>query len=262
MSFSSKAKDELLNLVPEKDHCLTAELAALYTAEDPAQGSAAAERKAFLLARAGAVPDRSEILDYAGRVRASLIRRACCKRAFLRGIFFLEGSVSNPEKNYHLEIVCSKKARHEQIVSVMKALLLKPKTVERKGHYVIYLKEGDQIADLLGLIGANVSLLVWENVRVTKDVRNAVNRKVNCETANLSKTVSAALEQVRMIERIEARDGLDSLPWNLREIAVLRLESPDSSLSVLGEMLFPPVGKSGVNHRMRKLKSIAEEERL
>ena len=135
------------------------------------------------------------------------------------------------------------------------------KIVERKGHYVVYIKEGAHIVDSLNIMEAYVSLMKLENVRILKEMRNSVNRKVNCETANISKTVNAAVKQIEDIRLIQKMRGLDDLPAQLREMALLRLEYPDAPLKELGGYLDPPMGKSGVNHRLRKLSTIAEELR-
>ena len=192
----------------------------------------------------------------------NLLQSECCRKSFLRGVFLSAGSMGDPEKLYHLEIVAESEAFASEILEVMSSLGLNAKTVERKGRFVVYLKEGNQIVDFLGLIQANVSLLNFENTRVMKDVRNHVNRSVNCETANLGKTVAAGLHELHDIEKIDRLFGLDALPAPLREACYARLKYPDISLKELGERLDPPVGKSGVNHRMRKIHEIAEEERL
>lgn len=192
----------------------------------------------------------------------NLLQSECCRKAFLRGVFLSAGSLSDPEKIYHLELVSETPEFASEIRDVMTTFGLNAKTVERKGRSVVYLKEGNQIVDFLGLIQASISLLNFENIRVMKDVRNNVNRSVNCETANISKTVSAALRELHDIEKIDRLFGLDALPAPLREICYARLQNPDISLKELGERLEPPVGKSGVNHRMRKIREIAEEEKL
>lgn len=190
-----------------------------------------------------------------------LLRQNCCRRAFIRGAFLAAGSVSDPKKSYHFEIVCASEEKAAQLQSLLAQYLIDAKIVVRKKHYVVYVKEGSQIVDLLGLMGAHVSLMQLENVRIVKEMRNSVNRKVNCETANLNKTVSAAVRQVEDIRYIEATVGLHELTEGLEEIARLRLEHPDASLKELGEMLSPSVGKSGVNHRLRKLSLMAEQLR-
>lgn len=192
-------------------------------------------------------------------VDGMLIQQSCCKRAFIRGAFLASGSMSDPHKAYHLEIVCDTKAMAEQLQSAMKSFGVGAKIVARKKHEVVYVKEGSYIVDLLNIMEAHISLMNLENVRIVKEMRNSVNRQVNCETANISKTVNAAVRQIEDIMYIRDKKGLESLPDNLREVAVLRLEYPDMSLKELGTYLCPPVGKSGVNHRLRKISEIAEE---
>ena len=171
------------------------------------------------------------------------------------------GSISDPSKSYHFEIVCKAKGLAEQIQGVMESFQMEAKIVERKNHHVVYLKDGSQIVDMLNVMEAYVSLMNLENVRILKEMRNSVNRKVNCETANIGKTVNAAVKQIADIELIRDMIGLDNLPDNLREMALLRLEYPEAALKELGNYLEPPVGKSGVNHRLRKLGEIAEKLR-
>lgn len=191
-----------------------------------------------------------------------IVSKDCCKRSYIRGIFMGGGSVSDPEKSYHLELTLHNKKYGEALGRfLMETYELESKFIIRKNNYVLYFKDGDQIVDFLNIIGAHKALLNFENVRIVKQMRNSVNRLVNCETANLNKTVDAAIRQVRDIELIQERRGLESLPDNLREIAEMRLENPDMSLRELGEELQPPVGKSGVNHRLRKIEAIAESIR-
>ena len=195
------------------------------------------------------------------RVDGLLVQNVCCKRAFIRGAFLASGSMSDPNKSYHFEIVCRTMEQAEQLQQLMNGFETEAKIVERKGHYVVYLKEGSQIVDMLNVMEAYISLMNLENVRILKEMRNSVNRKVNCETANISKTVNAAVKQLEDIELIRSKLGLDQLPQNLREMALIRLEYPEAALKELGNYLTPPVGKSGVNHRLRKLAEIAENLR-
>lgn len=190
-----------------------------------------------------------------------LLRQNCCRRAFIRGAFLAVGSVSDPEKSYHFEIVCTVPEKARQLQELLASYDVDAKVVLRKRHYVVYIKEGSQIVELLGLMGAHISLMQLENVRIVKEMRNSVNRKVNCETANLNKTVSAAVRQAEDIRYIQERIGLDKLPMDLEETARLRLEHTEASLKELGDMLSPKVGKSGVNHRLRKLSQIADDLR-
>ena len=192
------------------------------------------------------------------RVYPPVVGSICCRRAFIRGAFIATGSINDPEKNYHLEFVLNGMEMAEQLRDLVNSFGLDAKVVERKEHFVVYLKEGEQIVDLLNIMEAPVALMDLENVRIVKEVRNDVNRKVNCETANLNKVVGAAVKQLEDIAYIEETIGLSSLPEQLEEMARIRLEYPDKSLKELGSYFMTPVGKSGVNHRLRKISSIAE----
>lgn len=180
-------------------------------------------------------------------------------RDFLRGAFLGAGSISDPEKTYHLEIVTLCPVQGKRLEIAMKHFGLNPKEITRKEHTVVYLKAGEQISDFLTIVGATVAMMAFENIRVVKEMRNNVNRLVNCETANLSKTINASVDQQRAIESIERYRAWDDLPDHLKELAELRMAYPESSLRELGEMLQPPIGKSGVNHRLKKLMQIAKE---
>jgi len=188
----------------------------------------------------------------------TIVTKSCCKRSFIRGAFLAAGSVSNPNKAYHFEIVVGQKQNGELLCEVMRSFDIDAKMIARKYHYVVYVKEGSQIVDLLNIMEAHVALMEFENVRILKDMRNTINRKVNCEAANINKTVKAATRQVEDILYIRDKIGLAALAEGLEEIALLRIEYPEASLKELGEMLHPPVGKSGVNHRLKKLGEIAE----
>lgn len=190
-----------------------------------------------------------------------LVQKSCCRRAFIRGAFLCAGSISNPEKSYHFEIVCVSEERALQLQALIHTFGPDAKIVQRKKHYIVYIKEGAQIVDMLNIMEAHISLMNLENIRIVRDMRNNVNRKVNCEAANINKTVNAAVRQMEDIRYLETVKGLNTLPAGLADIAWLRLNNPDASLKELGEMLVPPVGKSGVNHRLRKLSQMAEELR-
>lgn len=190
-----------------------------------------------------------------------VLLKDCCRRSFIRGCFLASGSISAPQKGYHFEIVTASSQRAQQLQQVIRACGIEAKTVVRKKYHVVYAKEGEQIADLLSLMEAVKARMEFENIRILKDVRNSVNRKVNCEAANISKTANASLEQVRDIQYISRYYGLESLPDNLKQAAHLRLEKPDASLTELGRLMDPPVSKSGVNHRLKKLKAIADQIR-
>lgn len=200
---------------------------------------------------------RGDIIN-AGR-DIGILRKSCCRRAYLRGAFLGGGSVNKPEGDYHLEMVTGNLDFGKTLVKVMKYFRLPVRLTERKNGYIVYLKDGDAIISLLRLIGAHNALLSFENVRVVKDMRNQVNRLVNCETANLQKTVNAAVRQVECIRFISRKLGFDKLSAQLREAAEIRLEYPEATLKELVEALDGRVGKSGMNHRLRKLEQIAEE---
>ena len=202
-----------------------------------------------------------EIRENLSVIRNVVTQQACCRRAFIRGAFLAAGSVSDPEKFYHFEIVCATEAKAEQLREIMSTFDLDAKIVKRKKYYVVYIKEGSQIVDVLNVMEAPVSLMELENIRILKEMRNSVNRQVNCETANINKTVAASVKQIRDIEYIRDTMGFESLPENLEEMAQVRLLKPDATLKELGEALDPPVGKSGVNHRLRRLSEIAERLR-
>lgn len=190
-----------------------------------------------------------------------LIERPCCKRAFLRGIFIAGGSVNNPEKAYHLEIVLDSEEKAKQLLSIYGSFGIDAKYMVRKRYHVVYIKEGAAIVDILNIMEAHVSLMKMENIRIVKDLRNSINRQVNCDTANMNKTANAAVKQIEDISYIEKKKGLKYLPENLRQVAVLRKGEPELSLKDLGSRLDPPIGKSGVNHRLRRISEIADQLR-
>ena len=202
-----------------------------------------------------------EVSENLSVVRNVVVQNTCCRRAFIRGAFLASGSISDPEKFYHFEIACVAEPKAEQLRELIATFDIEAKIVRRKKYYVVYIKEGSQIVDILNVMEAPVALMELENIRILKEMRNSVNRQVNCETANINKTVSAAVKQMDDIRYIQAVIGLDGLPDNLREMALVRLERPDATLKELGEALNPPVGKSGVNHRLRKLGILADDLR-
>lgn len=195
------------------------------------------------------------------QANALVVNSDCCRRAYIRGAFISGGSLTNPEKTYHLEFVNSDRQLSMLLMELIHSFGLNAKMIRRKTHFVVYLKEGENIVDLLNVMGATLSLMNFENVRIVKDMRNTVNRIVNCETANISKTVSAAVKQAQDIQYISDKKGLGYLSWQLEEVARLRLSYPEASLKEIGLMLTPVVSKSGVNHRLRKISEIAENLR-
>lgn len=196
-------------------------------------------------------------------VTPALIGKKCCQRAYLRGAFLAGGSVNNPEtSSYHLEIFTMYEEHNDSLANLMNQFDLNGKTIERKKGFITYLKEAEKITEFFSIIGAHQALLRFEDVRIVRDMRNSVNRLVNCETANLNKTIGAALRQVENIRFIERTAGLGILPDKLREIAELRVAYQDVTLKELGEMVSGgAVSKSGINHRLRKIDQIAEKMR-
>ncbi|SFD22116.1 DNA-binding protein WhiA [Clostridium uliginosum] len=214
-----------------------------------------------LLSKTGILKEIDGIMNLDYRINTDMIKEEAERRAYVRGAFIGGGSISNPERTYHLEFVTHSEEYAMDLRDLINTFSLNSKVIQRKSSFIIYIKEGEQIVDLLNILGAHTSLLELENIRIMKEMRNNVNRLVNCETANLSKTVNAAVRQVESIRLIQNQIGLQRLPKNLREVAELRLNYPDESLKELGEMLEPPVGKSGINHRLRKIEKIADELR-
>lgn len=285
MSFSSEVKEELAKHLGKSRHCQIAELAALLAFSGKA-GAGDAEnpllrdkydllvKKLFDIEGTPLGEDEKRIFEavkmwnsekaqpeLTENVNGILLQQSCCRRAFIRGAFLSDGSISDPNKSYHFEVVCRTIAQAEKLRDVINSFDMDAKIVARKKYQVVYLKEGAQIVDMLNIMEAHVALMNLENVRILKEMRNSVNRKVNCETANISKTVNAAVKQLEDIAYIRDNAGLSSLPDNLREMAELRLEYSDAPLKELGTYLDPPVGKSGVNHRLRKISEIAEQLR-
>ena len=190
-----------------------------------------------------------------------LLQKTCCRRAYLRGVFLMTGSVSDPSKSYHLEIVFQRQEDALMIVKLMDSLGFSARVSTRKSRFVVYLKESEQISDLLGAMGATLCLMKLENERILKDIAGNINRQVNFDAANLKKTGVTSKRQREDIEYIERTVGLGTLPVTLQQAAYLRLEMPDASLQELSEASQPHVGKSGINHRLKRLESIAQELR-
>lgn len=287
MSFSAEVREELAKHISPARHCQIAELSAImhYVGQygENKDGALtigfqteneAVVRKGFTLLKKTFNIDTDIILtgeikqkviskfgDLSAPVDDLLLKNSCCQRAFLRGAFLCCGSISDPKKGYHLEFVCNNMDQAEQLKNVIGSFDIEAKIVLRKKYYVVYIKEGSGIVDLLNVMEAHIALMNLENLRILKEVRNSVNRRVNCEAANINKTVKASTRQVDDILYIKEHYGFTRLPDNLREMAEVRLEYPDAPLKELGEYLNPPVGKSGVNHRLRKLSELADKIR-
>lgn len=191
---------------------------------------------------------------------SEIIKKRCCKKAALRGIFLASGSVSDPAKGngYHLELSFESKEKAQDVSKLMGSFGLKAKITERRNRYVVYLKDGEQIEDFLSVIGVSGQLFKLQNVRITKEMRNTANRIVNCESANQDKIVDAAQQQISDIEYIMKEKSLDYLTGKLRQTALMRLENPELSLAELAQLFDPPLTKSGLNNRLKKISSIAE----
>ena len=291
MSFSGKIKEELAQHYAKARHCNLAELSALVhmsgSFEKDGYGSCILKlhtendgvaRKCFTLLgktfnistdiairRNTAKGSCSYYIRAKGEellaVENVIVQAVCCKRAYIRGAFIASGSMSDPDKSYHFEIVCGTLKQAEYLRNMINSFEMDAKIVKRKKSYVVYLKEGSQIVDVLNIMEAHVALLELENVRIMKEMRNTVNRKVNCETANINKTVSASVRQMEDIIYIRDNIGFDKLPDGLKDVALTRLKYPDATLKELGGLLENPIGKSGVNHRLRKFSEIAEKLR-
>ena len=178
----------------------------------------------------------------------------------IRGAYLGAGSINNPEKKYHLEIGISNVENANQIVQYLKKFEIKSNIVEKKGEYAIYIKDGEAISKILALIGANKSVLKFEEIRVQREMNNKINRIVNCETANLNKTINASIEQIEAIKRLKSNGKFEKLDEPLKEIAELRLKNPNSNLTELGKLLKNPVGKSGVNYRLNRIMEMSNEK--
>lgn len=292
MSFSGKIKEELEKVIVSGRHCQLAELGAIYefcgkkSEENNGKMVISSEnemavRKYFTLikktfnmykdfswddsvySRKGASyrleidnPEISErILSAVSTTLAN--PKSCCKRAYIRGAFLAAGSVSDPNKSYHFEIVCQDESRAHYIAEMLSSFEIEAKVISRKQYYVLYVKDGTEIVEVLNVMGAHVALMDFENTRILKEMRNSVNRKVNCETANIGKTVAASARQTDDIRTLMASPVYRTLPKPLKQMAEIRTQYPDATLKELGELFTPPLGKSGVNHRLRKLGELA-----
>lgn len=193
-------------------------------------------------------------------IYSGLIRTKCCRKAYLRGLFLGSGTISDPAKSYHLEFICGSKNLAEDLRKMINTFDdLSAKVVERKGKFVVYMKQAAYICDTLSLMEAHTKRLEFENVTIRKELVNETVRKTNCDTANADRAVDASQRQLASIRKIEALKGLSFLPEKLREVAQLRLDNPEASLIQLAEMMDPPMKKSGINNRFRKIEEIASK---
>lgn len=193
-------------------------------------------------------------------IYSGIVKSKCDKKAYLRGLFLGTGIVTNPEKEYHFEIVCKTDTLANDVRKLLNSFVdITAKKVARKEEYVVYVKESGQIVDILAIMGASNQIFKYENVKITKEIRNAANRINNCDQANIDKAVAAAEKHIANIKKLDQAIGIDNLPDKLKEVAYLRLENPDVSLVELGEMLNPPLKKSGVNKRLLKIAEMAKK---
>lgn len=297
LSFSARVKEELARVQARQKCCQLAELAALWHFSRSARDAAFSEeavflstesaslmRKAYSLAKEAGFKVRVEtekqkswrkphiyhLVSLKGEDKEILQAKErslhpCCRLAYLRGAFLAAGSLVNPEVAHHLELVINTRDLRF-LKGLLKELELRPGINRRNRGLILYFKDSEQIVRILSLMGAHAAVLEYENVLVYKNMRNHVNRLVNCETANLAKAIEAGLRQVENIRFLAEKVGLANLPPALREVAELRLRYPEATLKELGEMLTPRVGKSGINHRLRRLEALAmdlkDKERL
>ena len=201
--------------------------------------------------------DRATAVSH--HVNFAILEENCCRAAFLRGAFLAGGSVTDPERRFHLELATSHRSVARETVALMQELGFSPRLSERSGNALLYFKQSDAIADFLTTIGAPVTSMNILTAKVEKEMRNTVTRQINCDSANADKTVSAAQEQLAAIRRYSARYGLDTLPEPLKDAALLRITNPAASLSDLSRLSNPPVSKSCLSHRLRKIAELVKE---
>ena len=295
MSFSSIVKEELSKKISGARHCQIAELAAIYSfcgsfVQKNKENSyiffnfenVLVANKCFtLMKKAFTIYSRCDFVNQIAYDEKSLTisvndkelcekiqdalesfsvtERTCCRRAYLRGAYLCGGSTTDPGKSYHLEIVCKNKKSADKIIELFETFDVDAKLVERGRYYIVYIKDSNKIVLALNVFEAPVALMEYENTIIMKEMRNSINRQNNCDVANLNKTVSAAQSVISDIKQLMGTAEYENLPDNIKEVAMLRVEYPDASLKELGEMLTPPLGKSGVNHRLRKLSEMARK---
>ena len=295
MSFSSIVKEELSKKISGARHCQIAELAAIYSfcgsfVQKNKENSyiffnfenVLVANKCFTLMKKAftiysgcdfvnqiAYDEKSLTISVNDKELCekiqdalesfSVTERTCCRRAFLRGAYLCGGSTTDPGKSYHLEIVCKNKKSADKIIELFETFDVDAKLVERGRYYIVYIKDSNKIVLALNVFEAPVALMEYENTIIMKEMRNSINRQNNCDVANLNKTVSAAQSVISDIKQLMGTAEYENLPDNIKEVAMLRVEYPDASLKELGEMLTPPLGKSGVNHRLRKLSEMARK---
>jgi len=299
MSFSYNAKAELCRLTPESNCCAIAEcygmllfgntfnmreirivtgnkvlgkrivdmfLAAFKTSFDIMPDEEETGKQAYIISDPGKISRIFEIYGFskenvlAHHVNLGVLESDCCIKSFIRGAFLTGGAVTDPAKSYHLELVTDHYNVSRQTYSLFLEMGFTPKETSRSGNYIIYFKQSAAIEDFLTFIGAPIHAMELMSAKIEKDVRNTVNRKVNCDTANVTKTVDASAAQIEIIESIKAKGTYEALPDKLKQAAELRVEFPELSIKELAEVSKPPVTKSCMNHRMRKLAEISRKK--
>ncbi len=266
MSFCEKVKNELQEIIPLPKHCKLAEAAGYVLCSE--KKSVDKHDMSVLKSLTDGLGSNDDLIKMCGieeknglyfSENKDIITRTCCKRSFLRGAFLSAGSITDPNNEYHLEFTSVTRSGIELLYNAAASFDVEGKITSGKSRFRLYFKDADKISDLLNIMEAHVSLMDFENARILKEVRNNVNRKVNCETSNLRKTAAASEYACECIRFLEERRVLNKLPDTLQSIAELRMENPEKSLSELGEMLEPKLGRSGVNHRLEKIITIARD---
>ena len=270
LTWSQQVRNELLRYYNKSELCKMAELSAILLLA-PESVRYDKDQKIFVYEESGNLAkncftERHKTYNIKNSRRLSddpklAYRDAESRRAFLRGAFIASGSFTDPQKSYQFELIAQDRWQAEELQGLMTDFGIHARIKERRGRYVVYLKEGSAIVDILNVIGAHQALMEFENIRILKEMRESVNRQVNCETANIGKTVAAAVRQIEDIRLIQKENGFDELETPLRALCEARLQYPEAGLSELGSLMDPPLGKSGVNHRFRKISRMAEEIR-
>ena len=263
LKFASSERDGALNIVTEHKG-VADRLEALFAGEigfvpSKEEYSGGYRFKIESDARADIIYQKLDLGGEYGIPREEIMPFRCCRISYIRGTFLGGGSISDPKKNYHMEFVSKSESAAEELADILKEEGIDAKVASRKNKYMVYLKEYEEIASLLGLIGAGGASMEIYNISIEKEIRNAVNRRMNCENANIDKVIKAYGKHMLAIEKIKNTIGLEKLPESLREIAKVRMENPDESLKELGKRLKEPIGKSGVNHRLNRILEIAED---
>lgn len=256
MSFSQEVKEELFSHYAKARHCQMAELSALLCFEERSVRYDS-EKECYIYSFTSSEKTYNIKSDFE-KSPGLCTERSCCKRAFLRGAFLSAGTISDPEKEYRFDIVCSLEKDARFLKQLLSEFYISARITKRRERFVLYLKEAEQISDALNVMEAHKAMMRFENVRIMKEMRGSVNRQVNCETANINKAVSAAMRQIDDIRLIEEKIGLDKLDEKLASAARVRIANPDATLEEIGSLMSPALSKSAVNHRMRKISQIAE----